>query len=349
MNIYERVSTQEKVDFTRNLALLVKSGTTINEAFSLLAKQSRNPALKRVFEKGKNQIEEGTPIYKVFEEEKHFDNVFVSFIRAGEESGTLEESLKFLADWMDKQNTLSKEISAATLYPKIIIVFAILMGGGLSIFILPQLVSVFDGMDIALPLPTRILLAFTEFMENYGLYYVVPGAVALGAGYFFMWRWERAKRIADVALLRIPVIGGLQKDYQLTIISYLASLLFKSGLTVSQTLDIVLASVTNTQYSDSLRDIRDRVKKGTHLSEALNRYPSLYPEIFVSVVYTGESSGSYEDSFDYLSVFFWDRVTNRTKRLPVVLEPTMLIGIGLMVGFIALAIILPVYEVTKAF
>ncbi len=346
MAVFEKIKIQEKVDFVRNLSLLIKSGKPINESFDLLAKQARNPYLKKVLLRLKEKTEKGTPIHEVFEEDSGFDNVFVSFIRAGEESGTLDENLIFLGDWLERQNNLKKEMSSATLYPKIIIIFATVLGAGLSIFVLPQLTSVFEGLDVDMPITTIILLWFTDLMENHGLY-ILAGVIAAGVVFYLSLKLRPVKVVVDKIMLKLPIFGSLNQEYQLTIVSQLSAILFKSGLPVRQTISIVAESVTNSQYTNSLSKIRDRVEKGTKLSDAVAEDPHLYPEIFISVVATGESSGSFDESLTYLANFFGDRVTERTKKIPVVIEPIMLIFIGLFVAFIASAIVLPVYQVTS--
>jgi type IV pilus assembly protein PilC len=345
MSIFEKIKIQEKVDFVRNLSLLIKSGNPINESFDLLAKQARNPALKKVLLRARTKVEHGTPIHQIFEEDNNFDNVFVSFIRAGEESGTLDENLVFLGDWLERQNDLQKEMSSATLYPKIILVFATILGGGLSVFVLPQLTAVFDGLDVDFPISTRILLWFTDVMEKHGLF-IILGIIAIIIIIYFLLKLVSVRRLYDKLILKVPVFGSLNQEYQLTIVSQLAAILFKSGLPVRQTLTIVGESVTNLQYMDSIRKVIKKIEKGTKLSQAIEEEPHLYPEIFISVIATGESTGSFGESLSYLANFFGDRVSYRTKRIPVVIEPILLIFIGLFVAFIASAIILPVYQIT---
>ncbi len=345
MPILESIKIQEKVDLVRNLSLLIKSGSPINDSFDLLAKQTHNPALRKLLFRGKEKTEKGTPIYKVFQEDKNFDNIFVSFVRAGEESGTLSENLIFLGDWLDRQNTLKKEMSSATLYPKIIIVFASVIGISLSVFVLPQLITVFEGLDVDLPITTVMLLWFTDLMENYGIS-VILGIIIFAIVSYFLVKIKAVKKVVDKCMINLPIFGELNKEYQLTIISQLASILLKSGLPIRQILFIVSESVTNTQYKESLVEITKKVEKGTEFSKALSNYPSLYPEVFVSVVTTGESAGSFGESLSYLATFFENKVTDKTKKLPIIIEPLLLIVIGIFVAFIATAIVLPVYQIT---
>ncbi len=346
MAIFENISPQDKVDFVKNLSLLVKSGKPINESFELLSKQARSPAFAKILRKGKNKIEQGNRLSEVFAENKCFGKVFVSFIRAGEESGTLDENLMYLGEWLERDSILKKEISSATLYPKIIVTFAVILGGTLSIFVLPQLVPIFGTLDVDLPMTTVLLLNLSELMQNHGLY-VIGGLIAFIIIIYFLLKIRAIKRMWHTIMLKLPVAGIISKEYQLTIISQLIATLFKSGITINNSLDIIADSVTNMRYQEAIESVKERVMKGTGFAEAMNEYPHLFPGVFVSVVSTGEQTGSYSSSFGYLAEFFASRVTDRTKKLPVVLEPALLILIGLFVAFIASAIIMPIYEVTK--
>ncbi len=346
MGLIEAVTAQEKVDFVKNLSLLVKSGRPINESFDLLSKQARTPAMKKLLKEGRGKLERGLSLHSIFEESPYFGNVFVSFIRAGEESGTLDENLKNLADWLERDSNLKKEISSATLYPKIIITFAVILGGALSVFVLPQLVPIFSTLNVELPLATRMLLSVSDLMQEKGLQ-VILGFVVLMGAIFLLFKLRPVKKVWHFFVLKIPVVGIITKEYQLTIIAQLITTLFKSGITINRSLEIIADSVTNIKYQEAIAKTRDRVAKGTGLSDIMNDFPDLFPEVFISVVATGEQTGSYGESFQYLADFFSSRVTDRTKKLPTVLEPILLMGIGLFVAFIAAAIIMPIYEVTQ--
>ncbi|MCF7845220.1 MAG: type II secretion system F family protein [Candidatus Pacebacteria bacterium] len=342
----DSISTQEKVDFVKNLALLIKSGKPVNESFDLLSRQARSSVMRKTLENAKEKSERGTPLHQIFEESPHFEKVFVSFIRAGEESGTLEKNLLNLTSWLERQHTLKKEIKSATLYPKIIVTFAVVLSAGLALFVLPNLVPIFATLDVELPLATRVLLYISNVMQDYGLY-IIGGLAGFIFAIYLLFKLEPLKRLWHRFLLITPVAGSMAKDYQLTVISQLISTLFRSGLTINASLEIISDSVTNTRYQDALDQIRERVAKGTSFSETLKNYPDLFSEVFISVVATGEQTGSFGESFDYLSEFFATRLTEKSKRLPVVIEPLLLIGIGVFVFLIAIAIIMPIYEVTK--
>jgi type IV pilus assembly protein PilC len=208
MPLFQKVTIEEKLNFVETFSLLLKSGITIDLAFKDLAKNSRNPILKKLFYQASERIAKGTPIYQVFEDSPHFEKVFASFIRVGEESGTLEEALKYLAELLKRQNTLEKEISAATLYPKIILFFAIFIAGGIFYFVFPKLLPLFESLNVTLPLQTRILLFLANFFRSYGLVFFL--VIALFFLFFkFLFKLNKVKIFFDKMILKIPFVGDL--------------------------------------------------------------------------------------------------------------------------------------------
>lgn len=348
MPLFKKISTREKKDFVKTLSILIKSGTPINESFRVLSERARSSALKEVLEKARERTEKGTPIYEVFEDNPNFEKVFSSFIRAGEESGTLENNFKNLVKWLERKQMLETELSSATLYPKIILTFSIFLGGGLTLFVLPRLVPIFTALDVELPLPSKILLNISTFIQNYGLHLIL-GIIIFLIFTYLISRIEKVKEKIDDLILKVPVLGDFTRDYQLTIISQLFYTLLQSGLMITKIIDIVADSTTNRTYKKSLQYIKGRVIRGDSLSLAINNFPELFPSIYVSMITTGEESGAFVESFGYLADFFSTSISEKTKTLPVVLEPAILIFIGLLVAFIASAVILPIYQITQGF
>jgi type II secretory pathway component PulF len=345
MKLFNKISTQDKVDLIRNLSLLVKSGAPIDQSFDVLAEQN-NPVLKKVLIEGRQKIEKGIALSDVFSGNPNFDKVFISFIKAGEESGTLSKNLDYLADWLEGKNTLEKEISSATLYPKIIVVFAAVLGSGLTIFVLPKMLPIFSTLDVSLPLTTRMLLFVSDLIVDNSVFLVL-GLIVLTLLIYLLLRIRAVKTFLFKTLLRTPVVGPLMKDYQLAIIAQLIAVLLKSGTPINKILEIVSNSVSNFEYRDALDEVVVRVRKGTSLYDSVRKHPKLFPGIFASVVSVGEETGSLSESFEYLAKFFTARVKEKTAKLPTVIEPALLIAIGVFVAFIASAIIMPIYEVTK--
>lgn len=346
MSLFSQVSGQDRVDFAKSLAVMLKSGITINEALSSLAEQAKSRYFRAVIFRVRDDIEHGTALSIAFgKEKKIFGLVFIGLIKAGEESGTLEENFQFLAEWLDRDEDLRREISAATLYPKLVFSAAMLLGGSLAVFILPRLVPLFSQLDVELPLITKILLAISLFVQDHWLASLLTFA-AIIVGFVFLNRILSVRRIFHLLYLRMPFLGGMLRNYQLALITQLFSTLFKSGLTVNASTHIVGEVVSNIHYRESIEKIQKNIEKGTTLSKSMERYPKLYSKTVINIIAVGEKSGSLANSFEYLSEYYSKEVSTQAKKMPTIIEPMLLILIALVVGFIALSIILPIYKLT---
>lgn len=328
---------------------MLKSGISIDEALGSLSEQARSKKLSRIIDKIKKRVEGGSSLTHSFaDEEATFGKIFIGLVQAGEASGTLTENLFFLSDWFERNNDLKQEMRSATLYPKFVLFSSFVLMGLLSVYILPKLVPLFGQLKVTLPLPTRMLLAFSRFVEGYWLYSLL-GIILILIGLRLLNLLLPVKRIFHFLYLRIPFFGSLIKDYQLALLSQLFYTLFKSGLTINETIGIASGSSTNVIYQEALNQIRDRVNKGTALSRCMADYPKICPKNFINIVAIGEKTGTLDNSFLHLSEFYSKEVRIKTKRLPTILEPMLLILMGAIVAFVALSIIMPIYELTRSF
>jgi type II secretory pathway component PulF len=347
MSIFNKVSEQEKVEFANNLSVMLKSGMTINEALFTLSEQTESKKFKEVLTNVRLQVQSGIPLSVAFEtEKKTFGSIFISLLRVGESSGTLDDSLSYLADWLEHDNTLRKEIIAATTYPKFVFGATLTMGAGLALYILPKLIPLFSQLRVALPLPTRVLLATVAFVQNYW-YVVIIGLVLIYFAFKGINKIRSVRKFLHIVYLKMPVAGGIITSYQLALVTRLFETLLKSGLPLRDSIEITSQAVTNLNYEDSLRAMNEKVKGGIPLSQAMVDYPELYPKNLISIIATGEKSGTMDTSLRYLADFYIKEVQLKTKQLPTILEPLLLVFIGIVVGFIAIAIIMPIYSLTS--
>ncbi len=345
--VFDRISANDKVTMVKNLTLMVNSGMSLNEALGLLSEQVTSPTLQKILSEGSKKMEKGSSLYDVFaENRKIFGNIFLSFIKAGERSGTLEKNLQFLSEWMEKENNLRKKISSATLYPKVVLVFGFVLAMGLTTFVLPRITNIFEDMEAEVPLVTRILMDFSNFMLNNWMW-VILGVILFYVTFKALMKVEGVKRRYDSMVLKIPVFGELAKDYQLATSTQLLYSLFDVGFSINDTLSVVTETVSNVHYKEAFRAVEERIIRGDNLSSALRDHPKLFPPLFISVITTGESTGSFSSSFKHLADHYQENIRDKTEKLPTVLEPILLIAIGLVVGVIALAIILPIYSITE--
>lgn len=346
MLFFNRISAQERSEFANNLSVMLKSGITIDSALSSLAKQTKSPYFKKAIENVESDIARGIMLSKAFEKEvKVFSPIFVSLIAAGEQSGTLQENLTFLADWFERSADLTREVKGATLYPKLVLGAALLLGSGLGVFILPRLIPLFEQLDVELPLITRVLLATTVFLQTYWFWCII-GLVSLGIVCFLLTRIYIVKRFIHSLQISMPFLGPIIGQYQLALITQLFATLLRSGLPIINAMVIIEAATPNVRFKESIKAMQQEVTKGRVLSNIMARHTRLYPPMAVNIVSVGEQSGTLADSFAYLSAYYTKEVKAKAKRLPTIVEPLLLIFIALVVGLIALAIIVPIYEIT---
>jgi type IV pilus assembly protein PilC len=339
-------SAQDQINFARDLAILLRSGVTLNEAIQLLRTQARTGTMKKLLDEATNDISHGTPLSTTLQKSSvRLRSVFISMVKAGEVSGTLVNNLLFLADWLERNLQLRQEVKSVTLYPKIVFTAAIMLGTGLAVFILPRLIPVFNGMKIELPLVTRAVLATAVFVKEYSIW-IILGLLVMFALFTAISKIKFTRRILQKIYLATPFFGGLIRAYELALYSQLMHVLLKSGLTINESFDIASVESTNVPYQDSFFFLKERLIKGVSLSDSISDFPKLYPGNFVSIITVGEKTGTIEGSFENLATYYNKEINTKTKNLPTVLEPILLISIGIIVGVIALSIILPIYTLS---
>jgi type II secretory pathway component PulF len=328
---------------------MLESGISINDALASLANQSKSPFLKKVLEKIREDIERGISLSDAFSKErKSFGDIFIGLIEAGEQSGTLKENLTFLSEWLEHEHTVRSEVKSVTLYPKIVLSAIFLLGGAMAAFIFPQLIPLFTNLDLELPILTRIFFKLSLFLKAYWLF-VLAGILGFIVFLFLLNKIRGVRHLFHSFYLKIPFFGKLIIDYQIALICRLFSIMYQSGIKLRKSLGIVAESATNICYKESLEKIQKSVIKGTSFASTLSKYANLYPQNMIDIIRVGEKTGNLDKSFTYLAEHYSKEIKRKTKRLPSVMEPVLLLIIGSFVAVIVLSIILPIYEVTNKF
>lgn len=346
MSLFNKISSQQRVDFAKSLSIMLKSGVAINEALDELAQQSTSKYFSKLILRVRNDIENGTALSTAFGKQANiFGTIFVSLIKAGEESGTLQGNLQFLADWLGRSADLEREVKSATMYPKMVFGAAVILGGFLSVIILPKLVPLFTGLGVELPWITRALMSLSLFVQSFWWLCVI-GIVTLIVLISYLNRIYLVRKSFHSVYLRIPFIGRMLKNYELALITQLFSTLLKSGLSLNESVEVVSNATTNIHYREALLEVQKSVIKGTTFSKSLINFEMLFPRLVINIIAVGEKSGTLSNSFEYLTDFYTKEVNAQTKKLPSVVEPVLLVFIAIVVGFVALAIITPIYSLT---
>lgn len=343
----KRIFAGEMVDFFKNLSLMIQSGIPVDEAIDILMLQTRSGTFKGFLKNVSKQVKQGSSLSKAFlPYRSYLTDLVINIVKAGEVNGTLEGNLRYISDILTRRRELKQRLSNALLYPEIVLVMAIVVGGGISVMILPKLIPLFRALNVDLPLSSRILLGLSVFLQQYGLQilplvvFVIILMMLLSKIYVFRW-------ILDTVVLRLPFFGRLVKNYQLALFCQLFGTLFKSGLPIKEAMVASSEAMTNVRYRNILIKATSRVTAGVPLSASLKKSAFFFPQNMISIVAVGETSGRLDESFGYLAAYYENDVDVQTKRLPTLIEPLLLLAIGLIVAFVAAAVISPIYEITS--
>jgi len=345
--LFSSVSFVEKLLFTKHLSIMLKSGISLLDAVDTLEGQTRSHEFKKILQHIREDIKNGQQLTKALGKFPHvFDQFYVSLVDIGETSGTLEQNLEFLSEQLTKDFQLRKKIQGALMYPGLVLSATIIMGGFVSFFILPKLVEFFASFQVTLPLSTQILLGFASLMKHYGMIILIEIMLV-----FFtcvaLIKIPSVKFFWHTSMLKIPVFGELLLYQELARFSRNFGILLKSGIPSMKGLEITATTLSNVLFQRDIRVIADKLSKGNGIGATMNKqkFPE-FPGIVVKMITVGEKAGKVEDVLLYLGDYYEDEIDSISKNLTTLLEPFLLITIGLVVGFVAIAIISPIYELT---
>ena len=345
INILNRVPFIDVLLFTKHLSVMVRAGIPITDALSALIDQAKSKSFRKIISEILADIVNGKKLADALK--KHgrvFDHFYVSLIEVGEESGTLEESLSFLTDQLSRQYNLTQKVKSATMYPAVIVGVTLAIGGFISFFILPKLTDFFSSFDIPLPPATKALLLFANLMRNYGAYMVVC-AIFLPVIFYFSIQVKSVKKLWHEILLKMPVFGDIVAYGELSRFSRNLGILLKNGVDVTKSIEVTSITLSNLKFSDDLMKVSKSLSEGKNIGTTLKSFKEFPPTVY-KMISIGEKSGQLDEVLMFLGDFYDEEIDNISKNLTTILEPILLLVIGTVVGFVALAIISPIYELT---
>ncbi len=339
-----RLSHTEILLFTKYLSVLLRSGLPIDEALDLLLQQAKGP-LKKVLTNIKITVTSGKTFADGLElYPQIFSSVYVNLIRAGEASGQLQQNFEQLSGQMQKEHELRQKIQGAMMYPMIVLVTALGVSTGIVVFVLPNIIKLFDALDVELPVTTKALLWIAVNANKHGLIIALV-ALALVALFFFARTLKPVKPITHWLVLHVPVVGNIDRNTNLARISRLLGTLLKTGMPITDALPVTISVLKNVYYRKLFFRVQDVLAKGGTIASALQLSPGLVPPIAVRLIRVGEETGTLDDMLLYLASFYEQEVDESTKNAATLLEPLMIVMIGIMVGTLAFSIITPIYKV----
>ncbi len=343
------VKEHEKIVFASNIAAMLAAGLAISRALSVAERQTKSPKLKSVILSIRSDIEKGGTFHESLNRfPRVFSKLFVAMVRAGEESGTLDTALKSVANQLEQSYQLKKKIKGALIYPSIILVAIAGIGFLMMTEVVPTLASTFDELGADLPKSTQAIINISDFLVNYTAL-VVLGIVAFFGSVHMVLRTIWGQRARDKFLLVLPMIGGLVKEINAARTARTFASLLAAGVDVITALQITGEVVQNHFHRDVLKAAEAKVEKGEQLSVAFMENDTLYPPMMGEMIAVGEETGALADMLTKVADFYESEVAQKTKNMSTIIEPFLMIIIGVAVGFFAVAMIGPIYSLSDAF
>jgi len=347
---FERVSLYALAIFTRQFAVLFNSGISTVRGLEGLGRQSLNARLTRAIQAVYDDIRGGYSLAKAMARHPDvFSPVYISMVKAGEMSGAMGEILDRLATFLERELTLQKKVAAATTYPAVVFVACVTVTFILVTYVFPTFIDLFEGIDVRLPWITRSLIWITSTIRNPLV--MLPILAAIGAGVYsvlqyFKTPWGRRQK--DRLLLDLPVLGVLMKKVALSRFCRTLGTLLGSGVPMVHALEIVSKAAGNDVISDVIEEVQMGLKAGMRLSQPLKEY-RLFPPMLAQMVAIGEETGNLPLMLNKLADFYDLEVEHSLEALTAMLEPVMILFMGIAVGYVLLAVFIPVYDLVGQF
>lgn len=341
------IKTDLKISFTKNLSAMLGAGLTLSRALSVIERQTKNKYLKEILAKLQANVKAGTGFHESLAEFPNvFSKLFVAMTKAGEESGKMSETLAVVAKQMDTSNTLTKKVKGAMIYPCIILFAIVVIGILMLMFVVPTLSATFKSLGVDLPLSTRIIVAASDFMAHHAII-VVIALVVVVVGLFFAIRSKRGGAVLLFVGRHLPVVGDLVRETFSARAARTLSSLLSSGVEMLTAISIAAEVVGENVFGSVLTEAEEQVRKGEPLSSAFAAHEDLYP-IFVSeMILVGEETGKVADMLGQVAEYYERDVEERTKDLSTIIEPILMLFIGVFVGIFAISMIAPIYSLSS--
>ena len=338
------VPLMEKVVFARQLATMMGAGLPLTSSLHILAKQTKNKKMSETISDLAADVESGMSLGSSLEEHPRiFNRIMVAMIKAGEVGGILDEVLDRLATQLEREHSIIAKIRGAMIYPAVIIIALIVMFIIMMTIVVPQLTNIFSDLGTELPIMTKIVIAISNLFTHYGLFTAI-GFVALVVGWFRFIRTTSGRHLWHRALLRIPVAGKMSQKLNVARFTRTLGALMSGGIPVVESLKIVSETSSNVLFKEELLKVADLVEGGVPISTALGESPH-YPELVKEMIGVGEETGELDAILQKLATFYDEEIDNMTKNMTSIIEPVLLLLIGGGVGFLVIAILLPIYSI----
>ncbi len=345
---FNRVSFEELVIATRQLSTMIDAGLVLSEALDILVSQQTNPNFKKILETVSRDLKSGLDLASGLRKHPNvFPALYCSLVKAGEEAGNLDVILTEMANNLERDREFRSRVRGAMIYPIMILSMMVVVMGIMMFFVIPKLTSLYTQSDVDLPLPTKILIGTSDFFINY--WWLVLTVLVLGVISFRKWVATPEGRFNfDTFLLKVPLVGRVIRGTALTNFTRTFGLLTTAGVPILDSITIVADVIGNTVYRKALLETRMGVERGLTMSAQLQMV-GVFPNIISQMYRVGEETGKMDKVSFKLADYFESEADHLVKNLTVIIEPLILVLLGVGVAFLVLSIILPIYKLTTSF
>ena len=338
-----RVAMRDIVIFTRQFSTMINAGLPIVQALDILAKQTENPVLQAVTRQVVFDVESGRTVAEALAKHPNaFSELYVNMVAAGEAGGILDTILLRLATFLEKNDALLRKVRSAMIYPAVILSIAVGAVAILLVFVIPTFQEMFTSVGAALPLPTRLVIALSAFLQ--GFWWVVLGGIAaLGVAGRRAYATPKGRRAIDRMLLAVPIVGDLLRKSAVSRFTRTLGTLISSGVSILDGLEITAKTAGNRVVADAILASRTSIAGGDTIAAPLAR-SRVFPPMVISMIAVGEQTGGLDEMLRKIADFYDDEVDTAVSGLLALVEPVMVVGLGILVGGMVVAMYLPIFD-----
>jgi type IV pilus assembly protein PilC len=344
---FSKVKAHDKITFAKNLSKMIDAGLPVTRGLSIIERQSKGKFKTILGELGESISKGNTFSDSMKNYPEVFSTLFVSMVRAGEESGNLSLALNNVGIQMEKSYQLTRKIRGALMYPAVIFSLMAVIGVLMMVYMVPTLTSTFIGLGVKLPLSTRIIIAVSDTLKNYFVYIILATAAFI-SGFVWWIKTVSGRKVLDLVAIKMPVIGEIVKQINSARTARTLSSLISSGVDIVVAISVTKDVIQNHYYKDVLDEIQSTIQRGDQISNVFSRYNDLYPIFVGEMVSVGEETGKIGEMLLSVAVFYEDEVDQKTKDMSSIIEPILMIFIGVAVGFFAISMLGPTYSLADA-
>ena len=342
----KKVTSEDLVIFSKQFATMVKAGLPILQVLEMLRDQLENPTMKEIIEDIRRSLEGGVTLSKCFEKyPKLFDNVYINLIKAGEASGKLDMFLLKIVESLEKREKIKKKIKGALMYPSIMFTVAIVVSAFMLVKVVPVFAKMYDGMGIALPTPTAVIMSMSDFLRGTGgmvlLFSIIGFTVAFR---YLTTKNEKIRYLWHKQVLKLPIFGNMILKSLLSRISLILGNLSAAGVNLLEALEIAKSVSNNVVVSEALENVKKGVFSGDTLTKLFLKEP-LFPPTFSQLIAVGEQTGNLDEMFNSVAMYFEEEFDSAVDNMSSLIEPIMIVFMGIMIGGLMIAMYSPIFNV----